>query len=99
MNHASVETWLSPACGRLDSIGMRRGARLAPHISTVDREHQRGQRMSETTAEPAKRPHSITHLLQRRKPLRDINKEAAEKRADPLYIYTDRKKEASQRSS
>ena len=28
-----------------------------------------------------------------------INKEAAEKRADPLYIYTDRKKEASQRSS
>jgi ATP-dependent Clp protease ATP-binding subunit ClpX len=28
-----------------------------------------------------------------------INKEAAEKRADPLYIYTDRKKEATQRSS
>jgi ATP-dependent Clp protease ATP-binding subunit ClpX len=28
-----------------------------------------------------------------------INKEAAEKRAEPLYIYTDRKKEASQRSS
>ncbi len=28
-----------------------------------------------------------------------INKEAAEKRAEPLYIYTDRKKDASQRSS
>jgi ATP-dependent Clp protease ATP-binding subunit ClpX len=28
-----------------------------------------------------------------------INKEAAEKRAEPLYIYTDRKKDATQRSS
>jgi uncharacterized membrane protein len=36
--------------------------------------------MSETTAAaPTQRPHSINHLLQRRKPLRDINKEAAEK--------------------
>jgi ATP-dependent Clp protease ATP-binding subunit ClpX len=28
-----------------------------------------------------------------------INKEAAEKRADPLYIYADRKKETAQRGS